>query len=627
MRDAEVLQLLQDAIAKPGLTLQVERLERHLRVSIASTIDDIPDREALAELIREEIGTFVPDVDEVGIWMRARDSEGFQHYQTFTLTEATQSPSPTRSPVAHIEIVQATSEPVAIPEMSESRSLPDFCFVKNKLLLSAPLPPPHPKVARAVLAFHGWDSATQLAIAPVLADFFQNPNPNLADRIPAEQRQWLVDLAAFRQDRRTSVAAWLSRYCSKPEAALRELDRKLSLEPQGTDAENDAEQTGDRSSANSPAPIQNLSSHPQAIEKALNANLAARGIRVELSVVTDDLRITVDAKRFPEPHVTTAAIYDALRHLHVPHLREAKLYGLNRARKAIWKRAFRLPTAPADDTPVDRVQFDHPLTNVLAFPVALALGAILNTVLPFLMLPLHIWIHEFGHATVAWLSGYRALPLPFGWTSIAGQKQVLVYGGVLFLLGLFIWQGWREKRRWPIALGSALLVLQFYMTWMMSERQFQIWVVFGGIGGEFYLSAFLMACFYFRLPDRWRWDFWRFVVLVIAAATFCQAFWRWHLIDLGVAQIPWGTIFGGSGDSGGDMNQLNWAYGWSSDRIITAYRRLGELCALGLLGIYLFFAAKMNPQVWFDLRQRVTLWWFDRQHPRRQVGNRRPPQS
>ncbi|MEM6448202.1 MAG: hypothetical protein AAF704_16800, partial [Cyanobacteria bacterium P01_D01_bin.123] len=67
--------------------------------------------------------------------------------------------------------------------------------------------------------------------------------------------------------------------------------------------------------------------------------------------------------------------------------------------------------------------------------------------------------------------------------------------------------------------------------------------------------------------------------------------------------------------------------GWSSDRIITAYRRLGEQCALGLLGIYLFFAAKMNPQVWFDLRQRVTLWWFDRQHPRRQVGNRQPPQS
>lgn len=617
MRDADVQQLLQDAIARPHIELQVEGLERHLHVLLVSQADSIADLAALTALIAEEVSAFVTDIDELTVWQQCRGDEASRRYQTLSFTDSLTEPSRplgTNEQAAPLLSTAPSSEPPSpkiqstapIAATPGTRSLAEFCFVKNRLLLSAPLPPPHPEVARAVLVFHGWAIEAQLAIAPTLVEFFKHPDAALADRVPAEQRSWLYDLAEFRADRRTSVAAWLSRYCSAPDTVLRDLDRKL---------EQDAAKPG-AASVRQPATelpsTRNRSTHPRAIAKDLNARLAPRGIKVELEVNEAELSIVTESKRSLAPHLTTALVYDALRRLYVPHLKTGKLSGLHRDRKTIWTREFKLPTAPADDTPVDRIGFNHPLTNAIAFPAALIVGMMLNTILPFVMFPFHIWIHEFGHATVAWLSGYRALPLPFGWTSIAGEKQVFVYLGVLFLLGLFIRQGWREQKRWPIAIGSALVVLQFYMTWVMSERQFLVWVSFSGIGGEFYLSAFLMACFYVRLPDRWRWDFWRFVVLVIAAATFCQAFWRWHLINLGVAQIPWGTIFGGSGDAGGDMNQLNWAYGWSSDRIISTYRRLGELCAFGLLGIYLFFAAKMNPHAWFDLQQRAILWWSDR---------------
>ncbi|MEO1133198.1 MAG: hypothetical protein AAFX40_10890, partial [Cyanobacteria bacterium J06639_1] len=449
-----------------------------------------------------------------------------------------------------------------------------------------------------------------LQVAPILEAFFRNPDAKWVGRVPLAQQKWLHDLADMRRDRLTSVATWLSRYCTQPDRVMRELDRKLERSPERVPGPNSAPKSEESSVGD---PISNTSTHPQAIAKALNANLARYGLAVDARVNDCELALTLKTKRAIAPQLAIALVYEAVRHAYVPHLKTATISGMRRDRRGMWTKTFRLPTAMAGDTPIDRIGFDRPMLNAIAFPVAVAIGMVANVVLPFFMLPFHIWIHEFGHATVAWLSGYRALPLPLGWTSIAGQKQVLVYFGVLFLLGVLMWQGWREKRRWPIAIGAALIAAQFYMTWLMSEWQFHLWVAFGGIGGEFYLSAFLMTCFYFQLPDRWRWDFWRFIILVIAAATFCQAFWRWHLIDLGIADIPWGTIFGGAGDSGGDMNLLNGVYGWSSDRIITTYRRLGELCALGLVGVYSFFAVKMNPHAWFDVAQRSRVWLHERQ--------------
>ena len=71
------------------------------------------------------------------------------------------------------------------------------------------------------------------------------------------------------------------------------------------------------------------------------------------------------------------------------------------------------PTSPYDPT-----SFDSPIVNAFAPPLVAGL-AILFVISPlgFLLGGFHVWVHEFGHASVAWLSGRRALPLPFGWTN------------------------------------------------------------------------------------------------------------------------------------------------------------------------------------------------------------------
>ncbi|MEO0948305.1 MAG: hypothetical protein AAFY11_09205, partial [Cyanobacteria bacterium J06641_5] len=123
----------------------------------------------------------------------------------------------------------------------------------------------------------------------------------------------------------------------------------------------------------------------------------------------------------------------------------------------------------------------------------------------------------------------------------------------------------------------------------------------------FYLSALMLLGFYFRLPDRWRWDFYRYPVLVLAAITFWKNFWRWHLIELGRESIPFGTLLGGEGDANGDMNRLlDW--GWSAQRIVNSYSTLGDICLLAIVVTYVVFLIKFNPQRWFHWRHQVVLW-------------------
>ena len=243
----------------------------------------------------------------------------------------------------------------------------------------------------------------------------------------------------------------------------------------------------------------------------------------------------------------------------------------------------------------DLMSFNNRFTSAIIFPMLLISGFILNLMplTKFLLRGINIWFHEFGHAIIAWLSGRRAIPLPIGWTNFQHQQSSFVYWGILFLLGLLFFSGWKEKRYWSMVLAVAIAWLQFWMTWLMSPDNFYVLFSFSGIGGEFCLCAFLMVNYFFALPEYLRWDFYRFPVVLGAAFTFWHQIGFWHQIDRGQAAIPWGTIWGGSNDSGGDMNLLI-QYGWNNQQIIDTYNHLGDLCIIAIAVSYFYFAIKQN---------------------------------
>ncbi len=237
----------------------------------------------------------------------------------------------------------------------------------------------------------------------------------------------------------------------------------------------------------------------------------------------------------------------------------------------------------------DRFTFHDPLALVLALPLAMLAALVVNsTFLVGLFRPFHIWIHEFGHASVAWFSGRRALPLPIGWTSWQPESSVVVYLALAFLLGVLFWTAWRERLRGTMVLAGVLLVVQAIMTWTFPQKTVELWITFGGIGGEFLLSTMLMIMFYFKLPDRIRWDFWRYPILIVAASTFAESARFWSRVQRGREEIPWGSILG-AGDAGGDMDRLVLEHNWSSAAIISSYNGLATASIVVLLLVFAGF--------------------------------------
>jgi hypothetical protein len=239
--------------------------------------------------------------------------------------------------------------------------------------------------------------------------------------------------------------------------------------------------------------------------------------------------------------------------------------------------------------------FDNWKVNVFVPPLVVACAWLVNlSPLGFLLKGFHVWVHEFGHATAAWLTGRKALPLPIGWTSIEAPYSPFVYFGILVLLAVLFIAGWKERKVWPMLIAVAIAPLQYFMTWRLSAHDQQFWWTFCGLGGEFYLSALFMACFFVQLPEKFRWGACRYLLLFLGASCFLNIYLSWRDVYHGVADIPMGSMVNGEDDAGGDMNVLISDYHWTNSKIRLTYHLLGNWCLIGLGVVYATFVFRLN---------------------------------
>lgn len=241
------------------------------------------------------------------------------------------------------------------------------------------------------------------------------------------------------------------------------------------------------------------------------------------------------------------------------------------------------------------LRFDDWRVNTFVPPLLLALAwAITVSPLGFLLQGFQVWMHEFGHAVPSWLSGWRATPLPFGWTPVEQEHSNFVYFGLLLLFVILFLAGLKERKVWPMLAAVGLAALQFFMTWRLAEARKEFWMVWGGVGGEFALSTLFMTAFWVQLPEKFKWGACRYVFFFIGAAAFLNIWLRWGDVYRGLEEIPFGSMINGEEDAGGDMNRLMDDYGWKKHDIRRSYWLLGRGCWVALGVMWLLFALRLN---------------------------------
>ncbi|AFY68694.1 Ankyrin [Thalassoporum mexicanum PCC 7367] len=104
-----------------------------------------------------------------------------------------------------------------------------FCFSRNKHLVKIDLANPDPEVADAVTYFHNLLEADKVLLAPVLNDFFTDPNRAETSHLLPEWQEWLAKLKKLGNREFRSASVWLSRYCLDRTRTMQQVNATLGF--------------------------------------------------------------------------------------------------------------------------------------------------------------------------------------------------------------------------------------------------------------------------------------------------------------------------------------------------------------------------------------------------------------
>ncbi|MCA9603654.1 MAG: zf-TFIIB domain-containing protein [Myxococcales bacterium] len=241
-----------------------------------------------------------------------------------------------------------------------------------------------------------------------------------------------------------------------------------------------------------------------------------------------------------------------------------------------------------------RASFDNPWVEAGGPPVVLIVAAVLVlTGFDKLLVFARIMFHEIGHAVPAWFSGRAALPLPFGITFVREDQSWWTTLCLAFLIGVFGYRSFRERRKVAMAFAVLMFGFMLFFTYYVMPFRSLMCVGIGGLAGEFIVPTIAMLLYHYPMPDRLRWDFWRFFIYVPAMVTFVGAFHDWIYISNKVAAMPSMSMFGVPGDGQSDIEKLIGRFGWSADQIGAAMVGIGILCGIILVVNYGYTLAKV----------------------------------
>jgi len=235
-------------------------------------------------------------------------------------------------------------------------------------------------------------------------------------------------------------------------------------------------------------------------------------------------------------------------------------------------------------------------THPAAFPVLIVAAWMLNLI--GVGIVMQIIFHEFGHATAAWLSGRWAFPIPIAALTFYGESRTTFMTLlVLAFLGWVLTRSFQKRYPGPFVLSVVGLLIAADFAFLVADKDVDMWCIYAGVAGEIILPALVCCFFFLRLTETFRWEFWRYPVVLGAAVSWMRSFSLWSGISLGLsgwrigddsalshdpkAFIEWLANTPGGNDQ--DCYRLVHNFGWTTQQLFENYRALCVVTALMIL--------------------------------------------
>ncbi|MEN9234299.1 MAG: hypothetical protein Q6J74_09425, partial [Gloeomargarita sp. DG02_1_bins_92] len=220
MNEITIAQQLEAQLNDSSLIVQVVFAAPYIQVVI-NRMQLPPDYPELSQKIAQLLGQFdLPDMQYVAVYGRVYGQEQLEYETILEIikTPVVAPPSPTHATPSENPFLTAARTP-AEPEVPVF-NLANYCFTRNKALLTSALPSPALAIAELLRDFdHFADSEKQL-ILEQLSTFFRNPDGVNTQDWTEPMRAWLGRARKLSDEQTRSLAIWLSRYCAHPDKTL-----------------------------------------------------------------------------------------------------------------------------------------------------------------------------------------------------------------------------------------------------------------------------------------------------------------------------------------------------------------------------------------------------------------------
>ena len=229
-----------------------------------------------------------------------------------------------------------------------------------------------------------------------------------------------------------------------------------------------------------------------------------------------------------------------------------------------------------------------PALAVVAYFLSRADGFLMN----FLFWHFQMGFHELGHAIAGWMTGQAAIPT-YGFTILFGES---VFFHVLFLaaLGGGAYYGQVEESAFLKWVCTGLFLISLAV-WAIARGP-QIIMLFnlGGFLGEILISTIFICSFYYQLPRRFHWGFFRYFFVFISFIVLFKSYNTWSRAYQSPGNLPMSGSIHSSTDKS-DTEKLLESRMWTGHTLPNFLVKTQQLCFFVIIVHYIIGFISTTP--------------------------------